>query len=247
MNPSLPEHRESSVPADLSSTYQSKPGIFNIPQFSPGVTAAFSSRLYTESTAPQFVQSLSLDPSLYYKPKQVHGDDILILEKGNEFSPDVEADGVMTVKPGLVLGIKTADCIPAFYWDPVRKAAGLAHAGWRGLHKGILTKMASLFKSRFYSNMADLQIVFGPAAGVCCYETGPEFADYFPGFFKPKSNGKGMTDLISAARAQLVSEGIRPSNINSMNICTVCRSDEFYSARKGAETERILSVISIRS
>mgnify|MGYP001590617103 FL=1 len=223
------------------------PGIYDIPLFSPGVTAAFSGRLYDESTAAQFVKDLGLSPELYFKPKQVHGDEILILEKGSRFSPGAEADGVMTGEPGFVLGIKTADCIPAFFWDPVRKIAGLSHAGWRGLHKGILAKMVRLFKTKFNSNIPDLEIVLGPAVGPCCYETGPEFSDYFPGFFKPKLNGKGMTDLMGAARQQLQQEGVHSSRIHTMEICTACRSDEFYSARKGAQTERILSVISVQS
>lgn len=219
-------------------------GVNRIPFFSPGVTAAFSGRMYDEPTASDFVKDLALSPAKYFKPKQVHGDEILIVKNSDQFSPETEADGVMTSQRGLVIGIKTADCIPAFYWDPVQKAAGLAHAGWRGLHKGILGKMVRLFKTEFQSNLANLEIVFGPAVGVCCYETGPEFADYFPGFFKPKSNGKGMTDLIGAAREQLEKEGINPSKIHSMPICTACQSQHFYSARKGASTERILSVIS---
>jgi len=222
-------------------------GIYSIPNFTPGVTAAFSGRLYDEPSAAQFVKDLGLSPAAYFKPKQVHGDEILILEKGSKFSPELEADGVITAEPGIVLGIKTADCIPAFFWDPVRKVAGLAHAGWRGLHIGILVKMARLFKSKFNSELSGLEIVFGPSIGVCCYETGPEFSGYFPGFFHPKQNGKGMTDLIGAARLQLGKEGVKPSRIHSMDICTSCRSDEFYSARKGAETQRILSVISIQS
>lgn len=221
-------------------------GLHRIPKFSPGVTAAYSGRAYDEPTAADFVADLGLSPAQYFKPKQVHGDEILIVKKKNDFAHETEADGVMTRTPGLVLGIKTADCIPAFYWDPVKKAAGLSHAGWRGLHKGILIKMAKLFKSEFKSRMEDLEIVFGPAVGPCCYETGPEFAEYFPGYFKAKPNGKGMTDLIGAARAQLEKEGINPSKIQSMEICTACQSADFYSARKGAQTERILSVISIK-
>lgn len=223
------------------------PGIYSVQHFGPGVTAAFSGRAYDEPTALQFIADLGLTPAQYFKPKQVHGDEILILEKGSRFSPSMEADGVMTAEPGIVLGIKTADCIPAFFWDPVRRAAGLSHAGWRGLHKGILIKMLRLFKTKFNSKISDIQIAFGPAVGVCCYETGSEFSSYFPGFFKPKLNGKGMTDLIGAARAQLEKEGVPASHIQSVEICTACRSDDFYSARKGAASERILSVISIQS
>lgn len=222
------------------------PDIHEISQLGPGVKAAYSGRRYDEPSAREFVSALGLSPANYFKPKQVHGDEILILEKDSRFSPGMEADGVMTAEPGLVLGIKTADCIPAFFWDPTRKVAGLSHAGWRGLHKGILVKMLRLFKTKFNSKFSDVRIVFGPAVGVCCYETGPEFSSYFPGFFKPKLNGKGMTDLIGAARAQLEKEGALSSHIQSVEICTSCRSADFYSARKGAASERILSVISIQ-
>lgn len=222
------------------------PGVHKLDCFGPRVTAAFSERRFNETTRDSFLKKLSLEPVRFRKAKQVHGDVILNVTSENPFSEETEADGLVTNEPGTVIGIKTADCIPAFYWDPVRKAAGVAHAGWKGLKAGILVKMVRVFVRTFGSKASDLQIAFGPAIGDCCYEVGREFQDYFPGFYRPTQPGKGHVDLIRAARHQLMGEGVDNAHMINAGVCTACHSDVFYSARKGAQTERILSVISFR-
>ena len=156
------------------------------------------------------------------------------------------ADAIITNIPGPVLGILTADCVPAFFWDPVKKAAGLAHAGWRGLTAGILEKMILKMLETFDSNPRDIQVAFGPFIRTCCYEVGKEFAEIFPRFYVSSSPEKGRMDLAAAGRERIFKEGIRRENFQDLEICTLCRRDAFFSARAGDSDERILSLIQIR-
>ncbi len=220
--------------------------VYRLEVFSPEVTAGFSGRGFDEPSRDEFLKALSLDPQNFRKAKQVHGDVILEVRRDAFFPFETEADGLATVEPGLVIGIKTADCIPAFFWDPVRRASGLAHAGWKGVKLEILPKMVRFMAEKFGSRPQDIETAFGPAIGACCYEVGPEFKDYFPGFFKPKDGGKGYVDLIEVARFQLTQAGLNPRKIQNAGPCTSCKASEFFSARKGAKTERILSVISFQ-
>jgi polyphenol oxidase len=219
-------------------------GFHRLDCFGPGIVAAFSERRFDEHSRDEFLRELNLDPSRFRKAKQVHGDVILDVRSDAWFPFETEADGLVTAETGTVIGIKTADCIPAFFWDPVRKVAAVTHAGWKGVKLEILPKTVRFMAEHHGSRPADVRVAFGPAIGECCYEVGPEFKEYFPDFFKPKPGGKGHVNLISVARRQLEQAGIPSIAISDAGICTSCSSDTFYSARKGAKTERILSIIS---
>ncbi len=222
-------------------------GIYPVSFFQGNVFAAFSGREYSRDRFEEFLANAGLSPGALVRPKQVHGNEILWMDCPPNAEPGREADGIMTAASGAVLGILTADCIPAFFWDPVKKAAGLAHAGWKGLKAGILEKMIARMKTSFGSNPETIQIAFGPFIRACCYEVGREFSGYFPAHYRPDSPEKGHVDLASAARERLTGEGILPANLQDSGICTSCSQHAFFSARRGDASERILSVIHIRS
>jgi len=221
-------------------------GIYPVSFFRGNVFAAFSGRQYDRSRFNDFLTKASFFPKALVRPKQVHGDEIMIIDCIQRPEPVRDADGLLTNIPGPVLGILTADCIPAFFWDPVQKATGLAHAGWRGLKAGILSKMILKMQKSFGSRPGDVQVVFGPAIRSCCYEVGRDFQEYFPGFYLPFSRDKGKMDLPGFARQEIIKGGIPSQNIFDTEICTSCQKDSFFSARRGDLDERILSVIQIR-
>ena len=244
-------------------TSRRDPGVHPISFFNGNVFAAFSGRQYPRARFDEFLRSAGFLPDALIRPKQVHGDEIIIVRHsrtilgGNPqacgspikpFGDDRlnEADGILTALPGPVLGILTADCIPAFFWDPIKKVAGLAHAGWRGLKAGILEKMIFRMKESFCSAPENIQIVFGLFIGACCYEVGKEFSEYFPLFYRPLTPEKGRVDLAASARQRMMREGIPPLNLHDSEICTSCSHEAFFSARRGDADERVLSVIQIR-
>lgn len=209
--------------------------------------AGFSGREFSKDLYPQFLASCGVS-SKFAILKQVHGAEIVLAAASNIPPPDLQADALMTNTPGITLGIQTADCIPVFYWDSKNRAAALAHAGWRGLHAGIVAKTVREMKKNFGTLPEDLQIALGPSNRLCCYEVGEEFAEYFPRHYRPRYQGsaKGHVDLIAQASDELISAGISVSQIFDVNICTSCSNDRFFSARKEKTENRILSILQIK-
>ncbi len=230
----------------MQATSRNNSGVYPVSFFTGNVFAAFSGRQYLRARFDEFLTSAGLPPDALTRPKQVHGSEIILLDCAQTLASGREADGILTAIPGTVLGILTADCIPAFFWDPVNKAAALAHAGWRGLKAGILEKMILRMKESFHSSPENIQIAFGPFIRACCYEVSKEFAEYFPLFYRPLTAEKGRMDLAGAARQRMIEAGVPPQNLQDSGICTSCSHESFFSARRGDADERILSVIQIR-
>lgn len=180
--------------------------------------------------------------------RQVHGDRIHVMD---EEGPPPECDGLITDRPGMALGIRTADCVPLFFADRARRVIGAAHAGWRGTALRTAARMVAVFLERFSSRPEDILAVIGPAIGPCCYQVDTPVFDAFsamPGaarFIRP-CNGRGhwMLDLALANRLQISEAGVPEKNIISAGLCTACRHDLFFSHRAaGGKTGRQLSLI----
>lgn len=228
------------TPAETSS------GVFRIGSLGEGVIAGFHSRVFDNSNRGEFLRALGLPPENLVMVKQVHGKEVVTVERPDATLSETPADGLITGVRGLVLGIRTADCVPVFLWDPVRKVAGMAHGGWKGVKAGIMGQMLKVFEKQYGTRTGDLRVAIGPAIRQCCYEVGKEFLGFFPGFYRAKDPAKGRLDLVGVIRDRLVKRGIPESHIHDSGLCTVCEHGTFFSYRAEAGTrERILSVISI--
>lgn len=152
-------------------------------------------------------------------------------------------DGLATRAEQVALVIRTADCLPIVLWDPVKRAAGLLHAGWRGLWKQLPVRMLSFLHQLYQSRAEDLWVGIGPAIRPCCYEVGREFKERF-GRFTKVQRGRLVCDLIGAAKAQLRTGGVRHARILDAGQCTACHPARWYSVRKdGACEGRLLSFV----
>jgi YfiH family protein len=180
--------------------------------------------------------------------RQVHGDRIQVID---EDGPLPECDGLITDRPGVALGVRTADCVPIFFVDRTRRVIGAAHAGWRGTALGIAARMVATLAERFSSRPEDIQAVIGPAIGPCCYEVdAPVLAAFsaIPGsgrFFRPcREEGRWMVDLALANRLRIRQAGVPSENIYASGLCTACRQDLFFSHRAaGGRAGRQISLI----
>jgi YfiH family protein len=186
---------------------------------------------------------------------QVHGCDISNIVT----VPDPEAeldrcDALMGEITGVFAGVKTADCVPVLLGDPKTGAYAAVHAGWRGTVAEIVAKAVRSMTERFGSDPADLLTAIGPSAGVCCYEVGEDVISAFTahfsyagGLFKPTRLGHALIDLPLANLKQLVDAGVPAAQIQIAPICTICRTDLFFSYRNEkklhGKTGRLLSVI----
>ncbi len=221
-------------------------GIYRLDSLGPGVVAGFHSRIFDHSKRGEFLRSLGLRPENLVRVKQVHGSKVVVAENPDRAFLETAADGLVTRVPGLVLGIRTADCAPVFFWDPIRKAAGIAHGGWKGVKEGLLNQMLKTFEKRFKTRTTDLRIAIGPSIRRCHYEVGKEFLGFFPGFYFAQDALKGHLDLCGSIKSRLVKRGIPEGQIFDAGLCTVCENKKFFSYRVERQNpERMLSVISI--
>ena len=158
-----------------------------------------------------------------------------------------EADGLLTRRAGLLLSVRTADCVPLLLLDRKRRAVAAVHAGWRGTVKQIARRSVERMQSEFASKPADLEAAIGPAIGACCYEVGEDVAAQFDRRAVSARSGRPRLDLSLANRLQLARAGIPTTQIRCADLCTHCLGEQFYSYRRdGSQAGRMVAVIGIR-
>ena len=183
----------------------------------------------------------------FVQAQQVHGASIACLlgASGAEETTISGCDALVTATPGMALVIRTADCLPIIMWDPVRRVAGVLHAGWRGLEKCLPMRAVALMTQAFGSRTGELWSAIGPAIRSCCYEVGPEFESRFPAFVSIR-DGRRRCDLIACATDQLRQAGLPARRSVDSGWCTACDTSRWCSVRKeGDATGRLLSFVMI--
>jgi polyphenol oxidase len=185
---------------------------------------------------------------------QVHGDAVKIVRNLAEAeNGNARFDALVSDLDGVLVGVKTADCVPVLIGDSNTQTFAAVHAGWRGTAASIAAKTIEKMRKIFGSDVQNLICAIGPAA-VCNYEIGQDvidaFAENFPRaehLFTPTRDGHAFVDLHRANCEQLVSSGVRAENIFTAPFCTMERTDLFFSYRKEkkiyGKTGRLLSVI----
>ncbi|ADW69618.1 peptidoglycan editing factor PgeF [Granulicella tundricola] len=137
----------------------------------------------------------------------------------------VEADGLITNQPGVMLGILAADCVPVLVADVQRGIAGAFHAGWRGTAARIVEIGVAQMVDELGAKVGDLVAAVGPSIGSCCYEVGPDLQKTFSQEFEYGSElfSRGThLDLWEANRRQLLAAGLAPEQITVIGECTAC-------------------------
>jgi polyphenol oxidase len=178
--------------------------------------------------------------------KQIHSDQIVRVEGGRGYLG--EGDALVTDRPGVLIGIRTADCVPILIADPERHAVAAVHAGWRGTLDQIASKAVDRLTAEYGSRPQDLHAAIGPAIGPCCYEVGPEVSERFRIFLPDLPVGsKTHLDLVDLNRRQLVIGGLHPGKIYSaVSHCTKCGPPELHSYRRdGPKAGRMIAAIGV--
>jgi YfiH family protein len=152
-----------------------------------------------------------------------------------------DADAIWTDVPGLLLAVRTADCVPILVAGPGVVAA--IHAGWRGLAGGVIPAAVEVLAGH-----GPLHAVVGPSICMGCYEVGEEvvagIAQWVPeARFVDRTTAKPHVDPGAAAVAQLEAAGI--SSVERIGICTQC-DDRLWSHRQtGSLAGRQVGVIGL--
>jgi YfiH family protein len=191
---------------------------------------------------------------------QVHGSEVRLIKTLSDAKPAEDAhgdtiycDAIVSDAPGVLAGVKTADCVPILIGDPTTGAFAAVHAGWRGTLAEIAAKTLTRLAAEYKTRPQDVHVAIGPAAGACCYEVGRDVIDPFRNsfphqdIFRETREGHACINLLAANREQLVSAGVEPNKINIAPLCTMCRTDLFFSYRReknvAGKVGRLMSVI----
>ena len=176
--------------------------------------------------------------------RQIHSDGVYKvtendLGRGADFlqhNTIQDVDALITNVPKAILCIKTADCLPVFIYAPTHRAVGIIHAGWRGTIHNIVKKTICQMGVHYGVRAEELIAVVGVGCGVCCYEVSEKVAEQFDNnYIYPYGNSLHL-DLKCAIKDQLISTGVRSSNIHISTTCSICNSEDYFSSRaqKGA-------------
>lgn len=158
---------------------------------------------------------------------QVHGGEVVSVKDSNK-NLIKNMDGMITNVQNLPLVVVTADCLPIIFFDPNKNVIGIAHGGRKGLQSGIIHNTVLKLKSEFGCETQDLFVGIGPGIEKKCYEVDGE-----------------LIDIRKSAMEFLIEEGILEANIESIDTCTRCNRDDFYSYRGDDNTDRFATVISL--
>ncbi len=183
---------------------------------------------------------------------QVHGCDIALLGRHarlpnhNPANPGpLTADAVVTDQPGNYLLIQVADCQSVLMFEPVRRVVANVHSGWRGSIGDIIGLTVEAMQENFGCRPDRILAGIGPSLGPCC----AEFIHYrteIPQKFWRYKDTNDHFDFWALSVDQLVNAGVSTENIESSQMCTSCRTDEFFSYRAEKPTGRFAAVIGLK-
>ena len=137
-----------------------------------------------------------------------------------------EGDALISNRPGVIVGVKTADCVPILLVEPSMHVVASIHAGWRGTAQNIVAATIRCLSDLWKTDPGNIRAAIGPSIGECCYEVGAEVA----GRFGIDATGPVHLDLRAINEVQLRAEGV--SDIWKSGDCTFCHADRFYSYRR---------------
>ncbi len=193
---------------------------------------------------------VGFDPARFFRLSQVHGRRVIVVDDRSDPAAVAreEADALVTREPGTTVGVNTADCVPVLFAAPKAGVVAAAHAGWRGVVRGVLQATAQTMIEKLGAGLGDLRAAQGPCIGPCCYEVGEEVAEQFAGIpgavVRKEGRPRPFLHLPSAVNYVLLDMGIEFTSQPS--VCTHCQEDLFFSYRRtGPGTGHHLSVIGL--
>jgi len=223
-------------------------GAITIAEFEAGhpVRHFFGTRGQPSNVHAPFGDTAALRREPSYHPlavvsvKQVHGTNALLvdrpIEAGKTFAG--EWDAVITNQPGVLVTVKTADCVPILLYDPIQHVVAAIHSGWRGSVAGIVPKTLMRMQQEFGSEPGSIHVAIGPSAGSCCYEVDDavlkplQSYSFWKSVVRETARGRALLDLREFVRRQTLAAGVPDQNVWAVDHCTICRPELFFSYRR---------------
>ncbi len=186
---------------------------------------------------------------------QVHEADVCIAtdaDAGEAYlSEKRKFDAVITNVPKLPIATYHADCVPIFFLDPIKKAVGVAHAGWRGTAKRCPAAAIEEMVKNYGCDPGNILAAIGPSIGQCCFETDGDVPDAMEKSFGSAAaphiddigGGRYRISLAGLNRETLLECGIREENITVDGSCTCCENSLFWSHRATAGVRGTMAAV----
>lgn len=211
-------------------------------------------------------RQLGIRPEDMVKSKQTHTDVVKIVTRKNggdgilrPLDETAPYDGLITNEKNLLLCTVEADCVPVYFYDPVKEVIAMVHSGWKGTVKKISEITIQKMKSAFGCQTENMLVAIGPHICKDCYEVGTDLIEEFSRsfgpqeagkFFTPKNQEKYLLNLEEAVKLTLVENGVPAASIFSAGVCTLHSQVEGYSfcsyRRTKSKTERMLTAIMMK-
>lgn len=181
---------------------------------------------------------------------QTHTTNVAVVKEEDRGARFMETDGMVTNVPGICLVTFYADCVPLFFVDPVHRAIGLSHSGWRGTVGRIGKVTVEKMTENYGTDPKDVIAAVGPSICQDCYEVSEDvicrFRENFPeecwpDLFYNKGDGKYQLNLWKANEYVFAEAGIRREHTAVTNVCTHCNPDILFSHRTTGEKRGNLS------
>jgi polyphenol oxidase len=167
---------------------------------------------------------------------QVHSADAVVVDQLWADSARPPADALATNRPGVLLGVLTADCAPVLLADPVSGVVGAAHAGWKGALGGITDSVVAAMEG-LGADRSRIIAAIGPTIARISYEVDDGFARRFEEvdpenerFFSPGRAGHHQFDLEGYVVSRLADAGI--DRVEALGLDTYADPDRFFSFRR---------------
>lgn len=187
----------------------------------------------------RFAGWVGYEPSALFTLSQVHGARVRTL--GATDQPEAvraEEGDALVARPGTVLAVRTADCLPLLLADPATRCVAAVHAGWRGTVAGVVPGGVAALLAVCSAPPERLLAAYFPHIRACCFEVGTDVAAQLSAVAHAgdvvRPGAKPHVDLAAIVRAQLMAAGLVARNIEDVPGCTVCDAERFYSFRRDA-------------
>ncbi|TGJ99238.1 peptidoglycan editing factor PgeF [Leptospira semungkisensis] len=202
-----------------------------------------------DSTDPEFIrsrvsQATQIPGSEIFLMDQEHGTTVIEADDFQEGVP--KGDALFTTKPKKILVVKTADCLPIFFWTGRPALVGVIHSGWKGTLAGITEKTLGIVQKKYGIDLELVHFYLGPYATGKNYEVGEDVASLFrkevPNSLKPASEpGKFLLEQKTFLTHRIKSLGVQPF-LETAGVCTMTANSGYFSHRRG-DTNRNLNCI----
>lgn len=193
-----------------------------------------------EENRRRIAAAIGVEPSDFTYTHQTHTTNVAVVEEKDRGGKFLDTDGMVTDVPGICLVTFYADCVPLFFVDPVHRAIGLSHSGWRGTVGRMGKVTLELMQKQYGTDPAQVFAAIGPSICQECYEvSGDVIGEFREAFgesrwqelFYEKTDGKYQLDLWRANQIVLTEAGVRKERIAVTNLCTHCNPDILFSHR----------------